>query len=550
MAKHALQQKMKVGVYARVSTDDQHTSIENQHDIFNKWIKQNDAEIYDVYTDEAISGTKGYKRKDWQRLIEDINTKKFQILLVKSFSRFGRNQRETLDVIAKLKANNIRFIFLEDGIDSKRDATTVGLFAWLAEQEAQRTSERLKLVWSKYNEDGIIHVCLPPYGYDYDSNIRNYIINEEESKIIRRIYNMYIQGYGFTKIANILREEKVNTKKGGDWANATIRKMLTNEVYVGTLIQGMSRSIDVTLNEREIIPSEKWHRHPNHHPAIITEDMFFKVQALMQERSKYAENFYLNGKQPRKASRHSNASLFSNLLICGECGSTMSIKRKKKLNNYTPFYNCIAYELKGKQYCGHTSNFIWENILSTIIRDELERQAQNDFQSLKELLKQNRSNSQPKSVEIELKTINAKIEQHVKLSMTLQINHDKGLIGDTQFKLQNEMIEKNLNLLMARKDVLENTPKEIIRTNEESILIEGINELLSLPAEEWTNALLKTILNKITIYINGTIHVDIKYLNDKSGYGSIGLLGSEFADWLDNLIPIPFLEDIEFEIAQ
>ncbi len=515
MIRHTQQQKIKVGVYARVSTDDQHTSIENQHDIFNKWIKQNNCELYDIYTDEAISGTKGYKRKEWHRLTEDINAKKFNTLLVKSFSRFGRNQRETLEVIAKLKSSGIRFVFLEDGIDSQRDATTVGLFAWLAEQEAQRTSERLKLIWKKYNEDGIIHVCMPPYGYEYDSNTRNYIVNEQEAEVIHRIFSMYIQGYGYSKIANILREEGIKTKKGGEWANATIRKILSNEVYIGTLVQGLSRSIDVTLNERETIPSEKWHRHPNHHEAIISEDTFFTVQALMQERSRYAETFCMNGKQERKASRNSNASLFSNLLVCGECGSTMSVKRKRKLNNYAPFYNCIAYELKGKKACGHSSNFIWESALIVMLRDELERQARNNFEALRELLRQSQSNAKPKSVEIELRTVDAKIDQYLKLSMSLQMNHDKGLLGEMQFKLQNEIIERNLQLLLSRKEVLENMPKETLRTNEEAILTEGINELLSLPNEEWTNALLKIIVNKIVVFNTGVVHVDLKYLNDK-----------------------------------
>jgi DNA invertase Pin-like site-specific DNA recombinase len=538
-----MNKKPLCAVYARVSTEDQQTSMGNQQDIFNKYIKEHDFELFDTYLDEAISGTKGYKRIDWQRLIEDIKNKRFNVLLVKSFSRFGRNQRETLDVIAKLKASSIRFIFIEDGIDSQRDTNTVGLMAWLSEQEAQRTSERLKLVWRKYNEDGTIHVCLPPYGYDYNSEVRNFIVNSEESEIICRIFGMYIQGFGYTKIANTLREEGIKTKKGGEWANATIRGMLSNESYMGTLIQGLSRTIDVTMNEREKVPEEKWHRHPNNHPAIISEDLFYKVQALMEERSKYAENFYQDGKKPKQASRHSNASLFSNLLKCGECGSTMSIKRKKNLNNYTPYYNCNSYELKGIKYSGHTSNFVWEEVLITIVKSDLEKQGENDFRNLKEMLRANKSNSQPKTVELELRTINSKIGQHLKLSMTLQMNHEKGLMGDMQFKLQNETIEKNLQLLISRKEILENMPKMQMQTNEEDILTEGIKELLSLPTEKWTNALLKVIVDKIKVSMNGVIKVDLKYLNNKDSNQCTSKLGYDYSDWLDRLLPVYELEE-------
>lgn len=541
--------KNKVAVYARVSTDEQHTSIENQHDIFARWIEKNNCILYDTYTDEAISGTKGIKRKDWQRLIQDGKDRKYTILLAKSFSRFGRNQRETLDAISQLRALNVRIVFIEDNLDSQKDANNFGLFAWLAEQESQRTSERLKLIWKKYNEDGIIHVCIPPYGYDYDPETRNFIINSEEAEVVRKIFSLYLSGNGCTKIANTLEQEGIKTKKGGTWANNTIRKMINNEAYIGTLIQGFSRTIDVTLSERERIPEEKWHRHTNNHPAIISEDMFFKAQQLKQDRSNYAKNFYVTNNTNKGNSRSSNASLFSNLLKCGECGSTMSIKRKKRISNYQPYYNCIAYDSKGINYCGHTSNFTWENVVITAVKDYLVRMSNNNFSELKEILKTNKSLSAPKTVEVELKTINAKIESHLKLSMNLQINHEKGLMGDTQFKLQNEMIETNLNTLLKRKEELEKVPKLEARTNEEAILKEGINELLSISTEDWTNALLKVIIDDIDVYMDGTINIHLKFLNNKHSNDLITVLGSEFADWLDRLLPIPMLMEDKISIA-
>lgn len=541
--------KNKVAVYARVSTEEQHTSIENQHDIFTRWIEKNDCVLYDTYTDEAISGTKGVKRKDWQRLIQDGRDRKYSILLAKSFSRFGRNQRETLDAISQLRALNIRVVFIEDNLDSQKDANNFGLFAWLAEQESQRTSERLKLIWKKYNEDGIIHVCIPPYGYDYSPEIRNFVINSEEAEVIRKIFGLYINGYGCTKIANILRNDGIKSKKGGTWANNTIRKMISNETYIGTLIQGFSKTIDVTISEREQIPEDKWYRHANNHPSIITDEIFYKVQRLVEERSSKAKKFYVAKTENKGNSRSSNASLFSNLLKCGECGSTMSIKRKKKLNNYQPFYNCVDYELKGVNYCGHTSNFIWEHFLIMQVKEELIQKSKNDFAELKEILKNNKSISAPKTVEVELKTVNAKIESHLKLSMNLQINHDKGLIGDTQFKLQNEMIESNLNTLLKRKEELEKVPKLENKINEEEILKEGINELLSIPTEDWTNALLKIVIDKIVVYMDGFIDITLKYLNNQRSHDLIGILGSEFANWIDRLLPIPMLEEDKISIA-
>lgn len=542
--KTTIQTKQLAALYLRVSTDDQHSSIENQHGIFMRWIQDNNCELHDVYNDEGISGTKGAKRLDWLRLLQDGREKKYNILLAKSFSRFGRNQRETLDAIKDLRAAGIRVVFIEDNLDSTKDANNFGLFAWLAEQEAQRTSERLKLVWEKYNQDGVMHVCLPPYGYDYNIETKNYVVNYEESKWVEQIFAWYMEGYGFTKIANMLAHEGVKTKRGGTWANNTVRKMMSNEAYIGTLVQGLSKTIDVTMNEREKVDRENWYRHPNNHIPIISEDIFYKVQDLIQERSTKAKSSYLDVNKPRQNTRQSNASLYSNLLKCGECGSTVSVKRKKKFN-YEPYYNCIAYDLKGKIGCGHSSNSVREDALCTIIRYYLEEIAQENFKKLKEIFKESKTKSKPKSVELELKTIESKIEQHLKLSMSLLMNQQKGLIGETQFKLQNEMIEKNLSVLIMRKEELEKLPKDTVRTNEESILIEGINKVLSLPDKEWTNSLLKTIIEHIVIFIDGRMNIKLKYLNNQNGNHGVSNLGNEYSDWMDKLISIPGLDDIK-----
>ncbi|MHB8065026.1 MAG: recombinase family protein [Ruminiclostridium sp.] len=126
-----MKKKPLVACLARTSTDMQHTSIDNQHEIFYRWIEKNDSELFDIYTDEGISGTKGIKRIEWLRMIEDAKDRKFDVLLAKSFSRFGRNQRETLDAIATLRTNGIRIVFIENNLDSEQDATKFDLIKLL-----------------------------------------------------------------------------------------------------------------------------------------------------------------------------------------------------------------------------------------------------------------------------------------------------------------------------------------------------------------------------------------------------------------------------------
>ena len=205
---------MKCAIYTRVSTWEQETSIINQQEYFKDYIQRHNLEIFDIYSDEAFSGTETSKRLSFQRLLEDGKNKQYDVLLAKSYSRFGRNQRETLTALAELFEHGIRIIFVEDGLDSLRDKGQFGLFAWISEQEARKISERIKMTWQLYNKEGKIHNTNSPLGYDYDKSIKNFVVNEEEAVIVRMIFDMYTQSNGRDKIATFLNENGYTTKHG------------------------------------------------------------------------------------------------------------------------------------------------------------------------------------------------------------------------------------------------------------------------------------------------------------------------------------------------
>jgi len=277
---------MKCAIYTRVSTFDQGTSIINQQEYFKDYIVKQNLEIYEIYSDEAFSGLESSKRQSFKKLIEDAKRNKYHILLSKSYSRFGRNQRETLAALSVLFEHNIRVIFIEDGLDSKRDKGQFGLFAWLAEQESRKISERIKLTWQHYNKEGKVHSTASPFGYDYDKSIKNFTINKKEKEIVILIYNLYLNGNSVNKIANILNDKNYSTKKNAKWHGKTIMLILRNEFYIGNLIQGKSHTIDITIKKTQKINRENWFIHKNNHPPIITDDVFNKVQDLYHERTK------------------------------------------------------------------------------------------------------------------------------------------------------------------------------------------------------------------------------------------------------------------------
>lgn len=486
-------------MYARVSTDEQGTSIINQQNFFQTYIERNGWILYKIYSDEAFSGTESTKRKAFQSLIKDAIAKKYDVLLAKSYSRFGRNQRETLDAIAEIRKQGIRIIFIEDNLDSLRDMTHFGLFAWLAEQEAQKVSERIKTVWNHYDQIGVIHSCNPPYGYTYSKELKNYNIIKSEADVVKEIYKMYINGLGMSSIAKNLIERGIPSKKDGEWASNTIRKILCNEVYIGRLVQGKSKSIDVTIKKREEIESEKWVIHEKHHEPIIDENTFYTAQECLKERA-----------ERHKYNRHSNQTLFSNLIYCSHCKCAFTIKHRKNCKNYNPFYTCINYDLKGVKYAGHKRVAIYEDLIKGIIKQDFLLQKKNNFEQIKKIITAHHNKDfKPSYIKSQLAQINLDIEKNVKLSLELLKLYSDGLLGDMQLKTQNEIIEANLKELQAKKDELKSILKKVTNINSEEEIISSIDKLLD--DDVWTNEKLRKCISKIWIDPSYNITVEFKY---------------------------------------
>ena len=487
---------LKVATFSRTSTDNisQSKSIENQEDVYKSWIEKNNCVLYKNYIDEGISGTKGKYRVEWKELIQDGKEKKYDILLSKSYSRFGRNMVETLSAIKELREAGIRIIFIEDNLDSTKDTTNFGLFSWLAEMESKKTSERIKTVFDNFKEKGKIYNCIAPWGYDYDIENKNFVINEVEASIIRRIFKLYVQGNGTTRIANILTSEGIKGKNGGVIRGNTIKNTILNEVYVGTLVQGKSEGIDVTISKRNKIEQEKWVKHLNNHEAIITYETFIEANKRFKVNSEKAKKHRYSIKG---IERSSNASLFSNLLICSNCGASITIRRKKGKKIH---YNCSEYEKVGVSV-GHTSNRIDEDFLVEYILFRLNELIERDF----DIININANIDIKKELESQLQAVEKSINEQMKKTRNLINLYDEKVISMNQFKLENETISNTLDSLMKNKEVLEDKIKNI--PQETGSFKKDIESVLKIPVEQWNNSMLKTIIKKIYINNDGTINI-------------------------------------------
>jgi site-specific DNA recombinase len=304
----------KAVIYARYSSkNQQEQSIDIQVKACEDFAARNGYEINGKYCDYAKSG-RNSNRKELQRLISDSAKGLFSVVLVHKIDRWFRNQRESLNCIQALKDNGVSLCSATEGSASSRQTKMlIGIQGVIAENESDVISERIKGGQKESASKGLHMGGTPPLGYDVDPATHKYIINENEAVIVRKIFEMYVDGPGYTNTLEYLNSMGFHTKRGGKFGQNSLHDLLKNEKYVGRYIYGM-REDTIVNGKRHIVkrPPEEWTVIENAIPAIIDEELFSKAQA------KLARNKKAPGQYKAK-----EVYLLSGIIRCGECGSPM-----------------------------------------------------------------------------------------------------------------------------------------------------------------------------------------------------------------------------------
>ena len=211
--------KLRVAAYCRVSTDseEQETSYDAQVEHFESLLSKNPSwENAGIYADDGISGTNVKKRAEFQRMIADCDAGKIDLIITKSISRFARNTLDCLKYIRQLKEKNVAVFFEKENIntiDSKGELL-VTIMASIAQQESLSISQNVKIGIDYRNQQGKLQVCTNRFmGYDKDEDGK-LIINEEEAKVVKRIYREYLDGASYYQIAHGLEADGIKTGAG------------------------------------------------------------------------------------------------------------------------------------------------------------------------------------------------------------------------------------------------------------------------------------------------------------------------------------------------
>lgn len=349
--------KKRVAAYARVSSgkDAMLHSLSAQISYYSEYIQKHiEWEFAGVYADEAYTGTKD-ERPEFKRLLEDCRCGKIDMIITKSISRFARNTVTLLEVVRELKSLNIDVYFEKENIHSLSGdgELMLTILASFAQEESRSVSENIKWRIRKGFKEGELVNIRFMYGYSIEKG--KIEINEDDAKIVRMIFQDYINGMGATKIAKKLREMGIEKIKGGKWNSERVVEILKNEKYTGNALlqkKYVKDHLTKTLvrNKGEL---QRYYAEETH-PAIIDLETFQKAQKILEERkSKYSNQ------------KESSNQIFSGKIICGICGK--KYRRKRVRDKF--IWQCSTYLKYGKDAC--PAKQIPEDILISLCNEVL-----------------------------------------------------------------------------------------------------------------------------------------------------------------------------------
>jgi len=358
------QKVYRVGAYCRLSkddgTDNESASISTQKKILNDYITQQGWRLVRFYVDDGYSGT-NFNRPDFQQMIADIEAGLIDCVITKDLSRLGRNYLDCgLYLEMFFPEHNVRYISINDGVDTNnRTATDITPFRnILNEMYAADISTKIKSAYRARFNSGKFMGTAAPYGYHKDPNDHNHLlIDENTAPIVRKIFDLALEGYGIGRIRrhlneqHILRPSAYQSANGGIdyerffegnddnryiWSENSVRMILRSAVYAGNLVGYKRPTINMKSKKRRSMLPEEWTVIPSTHEGIVTQEEFDLVQRMM------------NNRRGRERSGYDN--VFAGIIKCADCGYAMSAcsaHRRKRPD----IIDCVVY------YCGNYDRY-------------------------------------------------------------------------------------------------------------------------------------------------------------------------------------------------
>ena len=359
--------KLRVAAYCSVSTDtdEQATSYDAQIEHYTEYIEKHPGwELAGIYADDGISGTNTKKREEFNRLIEDCMAGRVDMVVTKSISRFARNTLDCLKYIRQLKDKNIAVFFEKEAINTldAKGEVLLTIMASLAQQESQSLSQNVRLGLQYRYQQGKVQVCANRFlGYDKDED-GNLVINPVEAEVVKRIYREYLSGKSYYQIGQELSADGIRTAAGSDyWLASTLKKILTNEKYIGDALLQKTITTDF-LNKKRVVNKGIVPQYyvEGSHEAIIPRDIFMQVQEEMLRRARLQTG---TGKRRTYSGKYA----LSHHVYCGHCGDIFRRSQWFIRTERLPVWRCVSRLEKNKSDVDCPSRTLYERDLHAAV---------------------------------------------------------------------------------------------------------------------------------------------------------------------------------------
>ena len=360
--------------YVRLSVDDdcnfESMSIANQRKIITQYANEHNYEITEFYVDDGYSGYL-FSRPAFNRLKQDIEDGLVEGVIVKDLSRLARHSARVQLFVEDLTLQGVELISIGDNFNNlKDDDSMLGITTWANEKLVKDTSKKVRAVIHSKQKDGK-WICNIPFGYRriYGQK-HSFEVDPITSVYVRRIFDLYTNGYGGYSIAKLFNDEGIPTptqamerireENGLDpskrnvstmWTGTLIKRIIDNEFYIGTLVQRKTRVVGIHGKHANRDKSEHI-KFENHHEALVDKETFYLAQRLKKERA---------SKHHKGVRKHNN--LFVGLVFCGDCGKPLTPRSGVSKRRY---YICSTYNSFGTNYCNN--NRVYEDELIEFIK--------------------------------------------------------------------------------------------------------------------------------------------------------------------------------------
>ena len=498
----------KIAIYIRLSKEDadrgfdESESIKNQKTLLTEYVKNLGKEyiLIDTYIDQGYTGT-NFKRPAFQRMVQDIEQGRINMVITKDLSRLGRDYIETGEYIEKwFPEKNVRYVSVTDGIDTfanNNGNNDIAPFkSILNDMYSKDLSKKIKTALSTMQKQGKWVGGKTALGYIKDPNDKNHlIICEKEAETVRTIFNMAVNGNGINTIRDYLNENNIPTanqlryNRLSFWENKAIKNILANVVYIGNIVQNKRSRISYKNRKLKANPKEQWVIVENTHEPIIDKATFEKVQKM-------------NISQKYQRNEKKNHYLLDGLLICYECKHKIGVKNGRNGHRYMV---CNYYRKNSKLGLCTSHGFNYDDLEEKILKYIKELFSNIDNGRLKLDIENNKAkcdyNQMLKKIEMEISII--------------QDNLDKMYIDKLNNKVSEVMYERISQKLIQeikQKEEKYIETKELAsneRKDNNKNIEKTIKEFLSL--EEPTQELMKVIINKIEVYQNKQIDITFNF---------------------------------------